>query len=222
MARHRRPGPGARRVRGHLAGQHHGTTIPAAKCEGLSQAKCHAAYTLAGLDPAKCDAHTGVGCLDGPVYPPSSAVTPAAPSPVSTDATLTSMCTMGYENTTIDNSGNATFDYDNSTLGTPQGVTIQGNYYAPALAYELTLGNTSQNTANVTGFAVVFYDSTGSEAGSDQQGVGGGGSTFITAGQSLTWTELSSTALDGTGAGGYDGSIPANAATCNLVQWYHG
>jgi hypothetical protein len=94
---------------------------------------------------------------------------------------------------------------------------IDGNYWAPALAYQLTLTNTSASTADVAGFGVVFYDAAGAEAGSDQQDATG----FIVPGQSLTWTELADRAVDGWGDGGQDGSIPADAATCQLITWYH-
>jgi hypothetical protein len=96
------------------------------------------------------------------------------------------------------------------------GSTIGGTYWAPAMAYQLTLTNDSGSTADVTGFAVVFYDASGAEAASDQQA----GTGFITPGQSLTWTELASQTIDGDGDGGSDPNIPASAATCQLVQWY--
>lgn len=158
-----------------------------------------------------------LGCdTSGPVYPPSNAITtPPAPLPVSTEANMTGNCVMGYESNTPDSQGNPTGTYANFIPGPITSATVA---LAPALAYELTLVNTSLNTADVTGFAVVFYTSAGTEAGSDQESAG---STFIVAGQSLTWTELSSKATDGTGTGGTDGSIPAGAATCQIIQWYH-
>jgi hypothetical protein len=65
---------------------------------------------------------------------------------------------------------------------------------------------------------VVFYDPTGAEAGSDTQYIQ---DSCITPGQSLTWTEMSKTATNGNGSGGTDYSVPATAASCQLVQWYH-
>jgi hypothetical protein len=67
--------------------------------------------------------------------------------------------------------------------GTPHGQAIQGTYYPPAPAYQVTLTDSSSGTADVTGLAVTFYDISGSETGSDQQTVK---ETFITSGQSLT------------------------------------
>jgi hypothetical protein len=75
--------------------------------------------------------------------------------------------------------------------------------------YELTLTNSSSVTAEVGGFAVVFYDG-GSELGSDTQN---GFDSFITQGQSLTWTEQTS-AMNVGDAGAVD-----TVATCQLVKW---
>jgi hypothetical protein len=142
---------------------------------------------------------------------------PPPPSPAATSARLAGNCVMGYENNTPDQWGGVTNQYSGFTAGAPQGATIGGNHYAPALAYQLTLTDGSSSTAEVDGFAVVFYDSSGTEAGSDQQQAQ---PSFIVPGQSLTWTELANTATDGSGDGGSDGNIPANAAACDLVQWY--
>jgi hypothetical protein len=144
-------------------------------------------------------------------------VTPAPPSAVDTTATISGNCVMGYESPTIDSNGFPQGNYSSFQAGPPKGSTIDGNYRAPAMAYQLTLTNDSGSTADVTGFAVVFYDASRAEAGSDQQA----GTGFITPGQSLTWTELASLAVDGSGDGGSDPNIPAAAATCQLVQWYH-
>ena len=135
-----------------------------------------------------------------------AAVTPPAPSPVSTAANVTSRCVMGSETST------ASGPWGNFTAG-----PVTGSAGDPALAYQLTLTDNSANTAEVTGFAVVFYDAAGQEAGSDQEGVT---PEFIVGEQSLTWTELASATLQGDGDGGQDSSIPASAATCSLVQWY--
>jgi hypothetical protein len=143
-------------------------------------------------------------------------VTPSAPAPVSTAARLTSNCVMGYEQPTLDSNGFATSDYNSGFLaGPPEGVKLGGNYYAPALAYQVTLTDNSASTASVAAISVIFYDASGTEAGSDQQSTTG----LIAGGQSLTWTELASTAVDGSGDGGNDPGIPASAASCDLVGW---
>ncbi len=146
------------------------------------------------------------------ITPPPSATAPAAvtpppPAPVSTAATLTGTCTPGYFPT----GQGAVFE-----PGPPQGQTISGTYYPPVPAYQLTLANDSGNTADVGGFAVVFYDSNGTELGSDKEAVS---ETFIAAGQSLTWTEQ---APPPAGVTGFDGTanIPDGSATCDLVTWY--
>lgn len=64
---------------------------------------------------------------------------------------------------------------------------------------------------------MIFYDASGAEVGSDQEA----GTGYIAAGQSLIWTELANLAIDGTGDGGNDGSIPANASTCQPAEWFH-
>lgn len=125
---------------------------------------------------------------------------------------------MGYENNTANDYGGVTNNYSGFQAGPPEGVSLGGNYYAPALAYQLTLRNDASATIQVDGFAIAFYDSAGAQAGSDlQQGF----DQFITAGHSLTWTELASRAVDGSGDGGNDPNIPAIAATCRLVRWNH-
>jgi hypothetical protein len=90
----------------------------------------------------------------------------------------------------------------------------------PILAYQLTLTNDSGATADVTGFAVVFYDSTGAEAGSDQESASG----FIVPGQSLAWTVIEDHTIHGYGDDSNQewmqtGGIPPGAATCQLVRW---
>jgi len=109
---------------------------------------------------------------------PSPAFTPPpAPGPVSTQATVTSSCVMGF----IPTGQGAVF-----VTGAPQGQTISGTYYPPVPGYQLTITDNAAATADVAGFAVVFYDSAGTELGSDKENVT---EQFITAGQSLTWTE---------------------------------
>jgi hypothetical protein len=94
-------------------------------------------------------------------------------------------------------------------------------YVAPSLAYQVTLTNTASSTADVTGFAVAFYDSTGDEAGSDQPNTQ---ETFITSGQSLIWTEVSTgnVADQSTVGIGSDSNIPSDSASCQVVIWYSG
>jgi hypothetical protein len=167
--------------------------------------------TTHSQEAPRINAATGAG-----TPAPGGPATPAPPSPVDTSATISGNCVMGYESPTIGSNGYPQSDYSNFQAGPPKGSTIDGNYWAPAIAYQLTLTNDSGSTADVTGFAVVFYDASGAEAGSDQQA----GTGFITPGQSLTWTELASLAVDGSGDGGSDPNIPASAATCQLVQWY--
>lgn len=73
----------------------------------------------------------------------------------------------------------------------------------------------------MTGFAVVLYDNTGTELGSDQ--VTNTGSNFITPGRSLTWTQVNNV-IDGgstVAMGNSDPSIPVGATTCQLVQRNH-
>ena len=102
--------------------------------------------------------------------------------------------------------------------GAPQDQTIQGTYYPATVGYQLTVTNNSANTADINGFAVVFYDSTGSELGSDREDVT---ETFLTTGQSLTWTEYSATDTQGNASNLGHANIPAGSATCQIVEWYH-
>jgi len=103
------------------------------------------------------------------------------------------------------------------TKGPPQGQTISGTCYPPVQGYELTLTDTAGATADVGGFAVVFYDSQGNELGSDRETVN---ETFITSGQSLTWTEYSSTDTAGNSDSFGNANIPSGSATCQMVAWY--
>jgi hypothetical protein len=163
------------------------------------------------------------GLVPGPA-PPAAITTPPTPGPVSTQATVSGTCTMGYEPAYVDSYGNLA--WGPFKAGPPPGpVTISGAGYTPTVAYQVSLTNTGTATAQVTGFAVAFYDASGSELGSDQQSAG---DTFITANQTLTWTMYSTTDTDGNGfsgnaTGSQDGNIPStgNAATCSFLQWYH-
>lgn len=80
----------------------------------------------------------------------------------------------------------------------------------------------------MTGWAVAFYDSSGAELGSDDE-PGGAADTFITGGQSLTWTLSSGddtygNGLSGNATGQEDTSIPGDgtAASCSFLEWYSG
>jgi hypothetical protein len=146
----------------------------------------------------------------------ASAPSPAAPSPVSTLATLSSKCVAGiYDETASQFYSMADLDHGATT----------GSGDAIAEAYQLTLTDSSPSvTAEVTGFAAVFY-SGGQELTSDSQSLTA--PSFITPGQSLTWTEYpwgNSTAGQGASIGpfaaGHTGAVDT-AATCQLVQWYH-
>ena len=110
-----------------------------------------------------------------PAAPPSAAA-PPPPAPVNTAATVTGNCAMGYGSPTAGSGGAPQGDYSGFTAGPPKGSTIAGTYWPPAMAYQLTLTDNSGSTADVTGFAVVFYDANGTKAGSDQRNATG----FIT------------------------------------------
>jgi hypothetical protein len=75
---------------------------------------------------------------------------------------------------------------------------------AAAGEYRIGLTNNGTTAAQVTGYVVAFYDSTGSEVGSDD--VTSGVDYWLTAGQNLLLR----------------GEAPAFAVTCDLVQWYDG
>ena len=85
------------------------------------------------------------------------------------------------------------------------------------LGYQLPLTNGSPDTAQVTGFGVACYDSTGSELGSDTQQWDK--PQYLTPDQSLTWTEYASTDVNGGTFPGGSASVPPGAATCQLVTW---
>ena len=154
------------------------------------------------------------GCGQHYFGPPAAASSPSAPAPAGTSASLTGMCTMGYE-WTPNNTDAATGVF---ISGPPAPGTSDGD---PALAYRLTLTNDSGSTADVSGFAVVFYSGS-AEAGSDQEQATG----FITPGQSLAWTVIEDHTVSGYGDDPTQqlmqtGSIPAGTDSCQLVQWDH-
>ncbi len=164
--------------------------------------------------------NTQLACDPRPAsFSPAPVVTPAVPSPVSTAANLSSNCVVGWASPILQDGYANGGTYGNFTLGHgPRHINIQGSSFETALGYQLTLTNISANTAEVTGFAVVFYDRYGTELGSDQQATV---SNFITPGQSLTWTEIANgTQISHYGTAG-NANVPVGAATCDLVQWYH-
>ena len=132
----------------------------------------------------------------------AGSIVPATPS--STGITLSGTCTAGF--VTLDGSGGqpASFTPFNNSGSYPTGTPLYGGY-------QVTLTNTSNVTAAVKGFAVVFYDG-GTELGSD--GAGRDQAEFITPGHSFTWDEQTSVMTVG-GEGATDTS-----ATCALVQWF--
>jgi hypothetical protein len=146
---------------------------------------------------------------------PPSPVSSGGPSPVSATATVTGTCAAG-----VDDLSNSTFYPMTAILG--GSGPAQGDEVAEA--YQLTLTDTSSTaTAQVTGFAVVFYDE-GQELTSDSESLDS--PTFITPGQALTWTEYpwgTSTQGDGASVGPFAAGIVGavdSAATCKLLQWY--
>jgi len=114
---------------------------------------------------------------------------PPSPGPVSSAATLANICTLGWEAAT------------SSVFTTHEPAT--GN--VPIRAFQVTLINNSSSTAEVTSVSVAFYDTSGNEMGSVTEDTA---DSFITGGQSLNFSYEQGTA-----------SIPANAATCQLVRW---
>ena len=133
------------------------------------------------------------------------------PSPVSTAATLASKCTTGVEDLTT-NVFYPAAEFLTPGTTVPSGDTITG-------AYQATFTNDSSATAEVTGFAVVFYDGSASETGSGSQD---GFDSFITPGQSLTWTEApwGETVQSAPFAAGQTGAIDVQS-TCQVVKWAH-
>src|SRR5262249_49951818 len=155
---------------------------------------------------------------DQPVAAPPATTAPPAPGPVSTQAALTGTCQMGYELAPPNPGSGAWGPFQ---PGIPPAGEATANSGA-AIAYKLTLTNSGSRTADVSAFVVAFYDASGRELGSDSASAG---DTFITAGQSLYWLEVSGTTMDDYGDritnGSQDDGIPysGTAATCTLVQW---
>ena len=151
-------------------------------------------------------------------------VTPSAPAPVSTTATISGSCVTGGE-TWVD-SLDSYSGFETSGWDFPVQVDPQDPPAYPVAGYQITLTDTSQVTAQVTGFSVVFYASSGTELGSDSEDTQ---PELIVPGQALTWTEMSNTSVIGGsglpvgyGAPGSDSNIPANAASCQLGAWTSG
>lgn len=175
------------------------------------------AWPIGALVVAALVALSGCGSNTSPVArvpatPPASSAlvtSPPAPSPVSATANLTGRCVMG----SMPGGQGAVF-----VPGAPENQTLDGTYYAATQGYELTLTKASTNTADIDGFVAVFYDSSKAELGSDQQNVT---ETLLTTGQALTWTEYAATDTAGDGGSLGDAAIPADAASCALVEWYH-
>jgi hypothetical protein len=147
--------------------------------------------------------------------------TPPAPAPVATSATLNQVCTVGYEWSPNATGATGVFIPGPAPAGDatdPDATTPED----PALAYQVTLTNSSGATADVGGYAVAFYDSTGAEDGSDQESATG----FITPGQALNFTVIEDQTVHGYGDDprglAQTSAIPAGAATCQVVQWLTG
>ena len=149
-------------------------------------------------------------------FPVATSSPPPAPNaaPVG-QAQLSSSCTPG------------TYDTDTGTfypLSQTWPSSVTANEDIMAEGYQITLTNHSQATADIDGFAVVFYDHYGTEITSDQESFG---DTFLPPGQSLTWTEhpFQDFNPQGTPAGPFilapSGAVDAGD-TCSLVQWYTG
>jgi hypothetical protein len=178
------------------------SALATATVAGLLLTGCasHAVPAATTASPA-LQAHTS--------HPIAGSTRSAPPSPVSTAATLVSKCTTGVEDQT------ASVFYPVSAFLTPGTKIPSGD--SSTGAYRVTLTNNSGSTAEVTGFAVVFYDGSGSETSSDSEG---GFDSFITSGQSLTWTEApwGDTVQSAPFAAGQTGAIDVQSS-CQVVKW---
>ena len=119
-------------------------------------------------------------------------------------------------------------------LFVPLDAHINGAHFSPgdtaAEAYQMTLTDTGQTAAEVTGFSAVFYTGGSTETTSDTEPFDS--PTFLEPGQSLTWTETpwgNYTISEFTGqptqpigpfTSGETGAVDTSA-TCQLVQWTH-
>lgn len=154
------------------------------------------------------------GC--GTAAPPgdSASAPPPPAAPVAPSATVTGTCVAGVVDQT-DNEFYSMADIDEITPG-PGTTTLPG--------YQVTLTNTGTATADITGFAVAFFTGgtgvTPQETGSDKETFTT--DQYVTAGQSLTWTEQPWAATpDAPFAAGVMGAVDTTA-TCRLVQWFNG
>jgi len=128
-----------------------GTAAPAVKCHDIASGGCsHGRIgqrcSFAG-SPGTITVNPSTGELDCGVAR-TSVAPPPPPSPVSTAATLTGNCVMGYEWDT--NDGDATGIF--ITGPAPPGDTSGSGAPDPVLAYQVTLTNSSSATADVTGY----------------------------------------------------------------------
>ena len=201
---------------------HHPATITATRPASWhgKMAYSRVATSIPGLSLEDHVYSTGLLPSATPPPTPPAASAPPAPGPVSTQAAVTGSCVIGYE-LPYDNDGSAV--WGTFTAGSPSaGYTVDGS--APAVAYQVTLTNGGSSTAEVNGFVVAFYDTNGNELGSDEPIVQ---DEFLTAGQGLTWTEVSGTDTAGGGVsvtnGSQDNNIPSggSAATCTMIEWTH-
>jgi hypothetical protein len=106
--------------------------------------------------------------------------------------------------------------------GQPHNQVINGTTYYPVVGYEVTFTNNTAVTADIAGWVVAFYDSSGTELGSDQETAT---PSFLTTGQSFSWTEYALTDTQGNPQSiGSDQNIPSDgsASTCQVIQWTNG
>jgi hypothetical protein len=146
---------------------------------------------------------------------PPAPTSPAAPGPVSTTATLDAHCSMGYL------PGGQGVEFIKGAVPTT-GFNTDGTTYYPTVGYEIMLTNNGTATADITGWVVAFYDSSGTELGSDEESIS---DEFLTGGQSFNFVRYSSMDTDGGDENvGSDASIPSDgsAATCQVIQWLTG
>jgi hypothetical protein len=141
------------------------------------------------------------GCSAGssPAATPGAVTRSAAP--VSQSVTVSGKCTPGLYDTVT---GQYTSLVGLRHHGLPAGDTFEG-------AYQVTLTDTSSfRTAQVNALAVIFYNSSGQETGSDQKTASG----LIAPHQSMSWQETLST---NPFAVGVSGAVDTGA-TCQFVQ----
>lgn len=142
----------------------------------------------------------------------STVTTLPASAPVPASATLPSTCVVGY---TPSPRGPAFIP--GPPPPNPARTTIQGTAYYPTPGYQLTLRNDSAAWILIDGFRIVFYDTHGTEIGSDQETLN---EVFLNTGQSFTRREYSQATTEGTRSGRGTATIPASSATCHLATLY--